>query len=390
MPLVGEDFFPTVDAGQLRLHVRAPAGTRIEETERHFAQVSEEIRNVIPKEELATILDNMGIPNSSINLSLSDGSVMSPADGEILISLNEKHRPTAQYMRELRKDLSKKFPELTFFFAPSDIVTQVLNFGIPAPVDIQVAGFTNASAQDEKIIGEIRRDVAAIPGVVDVRLQQVSHTPDLRVNVDRTLASQLGVTQRDVASDMLISLSSSNQVAPNFWLNPQNGINYTIYVQTPQYRMNTINRLDNTPVVPGGAVSADQTQLLSNLASTARGYTPTNITHYNPRRTFDVQLGVQGRDLGSVSDAINKVVGKYEKQLPRGSTIAVRGQVQSMNESFTALGFGLIFSVVLVYLLMVINFQSWLDPLIVGKRDQQNRVRRRHADRHDRPHQRRH
>jgi multidrug efflux pump subunit AcrB len=365
-PFVGQDFFPTVDAGQLRLHVRAPAGTRIEETENRFAQVEEEIRKIIPKEELATMLDNIGIPNSSINLSLSDGSVMSPADGEILISLKENHKPSAEYMRTLRKALSKKFPDMVFFFAPSDIVTQVLNFGIAAPVDIQVAGFVGASAQNAQIISDIRNEVAKIPGVVDTRLQQVNSTPDLRVNVDRTLASQVGVTQRDVASDLLISLSSSNQVAPNFWLNPQNGINYSIYVQTPQYHLNTMNELGNTPVVPGGVnVTPETTQLLANLAETARGTSPTNITHYNPRRTYDVLLGVQGTDLGSAADAIQKVVDKYKAKLPRGSTIAVRGQVQSMTQSFTALAFGLIFSVLLVYLLMVINFQSWLDPLII-------------------------
>ncbi len=364
-PYVGQDFFPTVDAGQLRLHVRCPAGTRIEETENRFARVEEEIRRIIPPDELATILDNMGIPNSSINLCLSDGSVMSPADGEVLISLKEKHHPTAQYMQLLRHNLAEKFPDMTFFFAPSDIVTQVLNFGIAAPVDIQIAGSVGNNKKDSEIIESIRHDVAAIPGVVDVRLQQVFDTPDLRVNVDRTLASQLGVTQRDVASDLLISLSSSNQVAPNFWLNPQTGINYSIYVQTPQYHLNTINDLDNTPIVPSSAATVDNTQLLSNLATTSRGFSATNITHFNPKPTFDVLLAVQGKDLGSVADSIQNVLGKYQKELPRGSSIAVRGQVQSMNDSFRALAWGLLFSVLLVYLLMVINFQSWLDPLII-------------------------
>ncbi|HVS72412.1 MAG TPA: efflux RND transporter permease subunit [Phycisphaerae bacterium] len=363
---VGQDFFPSVDAGQLRLHVRCPPGTRIEETENRFARVEDEIRKIIPPSELGTLLDNMGIPNSSINLSLSDGSVMSPADGEILISLNENHHPTAQYMRLLRQDLAQKFPDLIFFFAPSDIVTQVLNFGISAPVDVQVAGFRANNQKDEQIAEDIMADLRKVPGIVDMRMQQVPRTPDIQVNVDRTLASQLGVTQRDVASDLLISLSSSNQVAPNFWLNPKTGINYSIYVQTPQYHMNSLNDLDNTPIVPTGLTATpENTQLLSNLAYTDRGYSPTNITHYNPSPTYDVLLGVQGTDLGSAADAIRNVIAKYQNDLPRGTKIVLRGQVQSMLESFTALGFGLIFAVLLVYLLMVINFQSWLDPLII-------------------------
>jgi multidrug efflux pump subunit AcrB len=373
-PFVGRDFFPTVDAGQIRLHVRAPAGTRIEETENHFARVEDEIRRIIPQKELATVLDNMGIPNSSINLSLSDGSVMSPADGEILISLTEHHQPTAEYMRTLRKELPRKFPSLTFFFAPSDIVTQVLNFGISAPVDIQIAGPVANREKNLAVASIIGDEVGKIPGVVDVRMQQVPRTPDIRVNVDRTLASQLGVTQRDVAGDLLVSLSSSNQTAPNFWVNPQNGVNYSIYVQTPQYKLNTLNGLDNTPIVPNGATSVEDTQLLGNLATTARSYSPTNITHYNVRPSFDVLLGVQGTDLGSAADAIDNVVNKYQydpqhpddpKRLPRGSTLAIRGQVQSMHESFSGLAYGLVFAVLLVYLLMVVNFQSWLDPLII-------------------------
>jgi multidrug efflux pump subunit AcrB len=373
-PFVGRDFFPTVDAGQLRLHVRCPPGTRIEETENRFARVEDEIRKIIPQKELATVLDNMGIPNSSINLSLSDGSVMSPADGEILISLNENHRPTAEYMRTLRKELPRKFPDLTFFFAPSDIVTQVLNFGISAPVDIQVAGPVASNPKNLAVAELIKKDVASIPGVVDVRMQQVPRTPDIRVNVDRTLASQLGVTQRDVAGDVLVSLSSSNQTAPNFWVNPQNGVNYSIYVQTPQYKLNTLNGLDNTPIVPSGVTRAEDTQLLANLATITRSYSPTNITHYNVRPSFDVLLGVQGTDLGKAADAIEQVTAKYKydpqhpddpKRLPRGSTLAIRGQVQSMNESFSGLAYGLVFAVLLVYLLMVVNFQSWLDPLII-------------------------
>jgi multidrug efflux pump subunit AcrB len=350
----------------MRLHVRAPAGTRIEQTQDYFASVEDEVRKLIPKKDLGVLLDNMGIPNSSINLSLSDGSMMSPADGELLIGLNEDHAPTEQYMKTLRRELPRKFPELTFFFAPSDIVTQVLNFGLQAPVDIQVSGPLANANQNLEIANAMRWEVAKLPGIADVRLQQVPRTPDIRVNVDRVLANQVGVSQRDVASDLLISLSSSNQTAPNFWLNPTNAVNYSIFVQTPQYRMDTINALENTPVVPADLpATIDNTQLLGNLAQTARGTSPTNATHYNISPTFDVLLGVQGVDLGSAARRVREVVKKYEPQLPRGSKITVRGQVHSMHDSFTGLGFGLIFAVVLVYLLMVINFQSWLDPLII-------------------------
>ncbi len=364
--LVGSDFFPTVDAGQIRLHVRAPAGTRIEQTQDYFARVADAIRQIIPRNETAAILDNIGIPNSSINLSLSDGSMMSPADGEILIALSEKHSPTDAYLKRLRRELPKKFPDLIFFSAPADIVTQVLNFGLQAPIDIQIAGPMPNVAKNQEIACAIKKEVTSLPGIVDVRLQQVPNTPDIRVNVDRTLASQVGVTQKDVASDLLVSLSSNNQAAPNFWNNPSNGVNYSIFVQTPQYRMHSLNDLNNTPVVPTGLEpTPDNTQLLANLATTGRGTSPTNVTHYNIRPTMDVLLGVQGIDLGRASDAVNRVVEKYRKQLPRGSDITLRGQTQSMHDSFTGLGYGLIFAVVLVYLLMVINFQSWLDPLII-------------------------
>ena len=365
-PLVGQDFFPAVDAGQMRLHVRAPAGTRVEETENYFAKVENAIRQDIPAGEIAVILDNIGIPNSGINLSLSDGSQMSPADGEILISLSGKHRPTEQYMKILRTDLGKRFPDLVFYFQPSDIATQVLNFGLPAPIDIQVAGSQANAPENEAIARRILAEIGTIPGAVDARLQQVTRTPDIRVNVDRVLAGQMGLTQKDVASDLLISLSSSLQTAPNFWLNPQNNANYSILVQTPQYKMGSINELANTPILAAGqSLPPDGAQLLGNLATIGRGLTSTNTTHYNIAPTFDVLLGVQGTDLGSVSDGVRRLVNKYEKLLPRGSYIELRGQIESMTSSFTGLAYGLIFAVLLVYLLMVVNFQSWIDPLII-------------------------
>ena len=364
--LIGRDFFPSVDAGQIRLHVRAPPGTRVEETENHFARVEAAIRAEIPPEEIATVLDNMGIPNSGINLSLSDGSVMSPADGEVLISLQPNHRPTESYVERLRRTLPPQFPELVFFFQPPDIATQVLNFGLPAAIDVQVAGPLSNSAQNEAIATELVAELKKVPGAADVRLQQVPRAPDLRVEVDRTMASQVGVSQRDVASDLLISLSSSNQTAPNFWLNRKNGVNYSIFVQTPQYWSDSINRLENMPVMAANAdLPPGQGQLLGNLATFARGAAPTNVTHYDLSPTFDVLLGVAGTDLASVADGVHACVENVRGKLPRGSSIVLRGQVESMRASFGGLGYGLVFAVLLVYLLMVINFQSWIDPVII-------------------------
>jgi multidrug efflux pump subunit AcrB len=372
--LIGQDFFPAVDAGQIRLHVRCPAGTRIEQTEQYFANVEEHIRHgedgkspMIDPADVKVILDNMGIPNSSINLTLSDGSMMSPADGEILISLNDGHKPTEEYQAIMRKKLPQEFPNLRFFFAPADIVTQVLNFGLQAPIDIQIGSAQPANTEaNEEIAQQIMHDLNSQPGVVDVRMQQVSQTPDIRVKVDRTLASEAGVKETDVASDLLISLSSSNQVAPNFWLNPSSNVNESIYVQTPQYRMDTINDLENTPIVPTSVVATpDNTQLLANLATTERQVSPTNITHYDIKDTRDVLMSVQGTDLATAADEIQKVVDKYKPKLPRGSYLNIRGQVQSMHDSFTGLATGMVFAVVLVYLLLVINFQSWIDPLII-------------------------
>jgi multidrug efflux pump subunit AcrB len=364
VPMIGRDFFPSVDAGQIRMHVRAPAGTRLEETTKYFADVEDMIREIIPADEIAVVLDNIGIPNSSINLSLSDGSLIGPGDGEILVALKGHHGPTETYMKRLRRELPKRFPELVCYFAPSDIATQVLNFGLPASVDVQVSGSMANAEKNQQIARAMLADIRTIPGAVDLRMQQVTQAPDLRVNVDRTMAGEMGMTQREVASDLLVSLSGSGQTAPNYWLNPKNGINYSILVQTPQYRMGSMGQLENTPIVPASN-SPEDTQLLTNLATVGRGTTPTNATHYNIAPTFDVLLGVAGTDLGSVAEAVKKVVAKYQKELPPGSKIALRGQVESMNSSFTGLGYGLVGAVVLVYLLMVINFQSWVDPLII-------------------------
>jgi multidrug efflux pump subunit AcrB len=368
--LIGKDFFPTVDAGQIRLHVRAAPGTRLEETERIYARVEKAIRDDIPNDQIETLLDNIGIPNSGINLSLSDGSLMSSADGEILISLKEGHSPTEGYQDKLAKDLRDKFPDLTFYFAPADIVTQVLNFGIAAPIDVQIEGSPADERRNFATAKRISKEISGITGATDVRLEQVPNTPTLLMNVDRTQASYAGLTQRDVADDMLVSLSGTAQQNPNFWEDTLAGVQYSVLVQTPQYKIDSINALQNQPVVAssslvhGGAFDP-QDQLLGNVASLDRGQSATNITHYNPRPTYDVLAGVRGMDLNSVAKAIRKVVAKEEKGLPKGTRISIRGQVQSMAESFEGLSFGLIFAIILVYLLLVMNFQSWLDPLII-------------------------
>jgi multidrug efflux pump subunit AcrB len=363
LPLVGRDFFPSVDAGQIRLHVRAPAGTRIEQTERDFAAVGQAIRQDIPADQITTMIYNIGIPYSGINLSLSDGTAISPADGEILVSLAPEHGPTLQYLHRLRRDLARQFPDLTFFFQPPDIATQVLNFGLSAPIDIQISSPRRTDIEaNYRLARQLKADLARLPGAADLRLQQVPHTPDLRLDIDRTLAQQVGVTPRNIANDVLISLSSSSQTAPNFWLDTKTGVNYNLMVQTPQYRVDTITDLENAPVRTAGGA---QYQLLGNLASLSRGVSATNATHYTLNPTFDVQLSVQGSDLGSVADRVERVVDQYRPRLPRSSSVTLRGQVQSMHDSFLGLGIGLVFAVVLVYLLMVINFQSWLDPLII-------------------------
>ncbi|MBP7936480.1 MAG: efflux RND transporter permease subunit [Phycisphaerae bacterium] len=361
--LIGRDFFPSVDAGQIRLHVRCPPGTRIEETERHFAKVSEVIREIIPPEETAMVLDNIGTPVSSLNLALSDGTLISTAEGEVLIALKPERRcTTPEYVKRLRRELAARFPDLIFFFQAADIATQVLNFGISAPIDIQIVGPRANQPENLRIAQAISREVAAIPGAVDVHLHQVVNVPELRVNVDRTLAAQLGLSQRDVANDMLMSLSGSGQTAPNFWLDPIRGVQYSIIVQTPQYKINSISALENTPIT---ATGLNEPRLLSDVAQVSHSTGLANITHHNVARTLDVLVGVQDTDLGSVSRAVDEILDRYRPQLPRGSTVVVRGQVESMNNSFSGLTYGLVFAVLLVYLLMVVNFQSWVDPLII-------------------------
>jgi CzcA family heavy metal efflux pump len=359
-PLLGKDFFPAVDGGQFRLHVRGPAGMRLEETQKLFAQVEDHIHKLVPAGELDGTIDNIGVPVSGINLALGDPSMISTADGEILVSLKAKHHPTADYVSALRKDLPVSFPQETFFFLPADIATQTLNFGLSAPIDVQITGPASNQDQNLAIADQLVKQISAVPGAVDVHRAQVVTTPSLKVDIDRTLSDQLGLTQRNVASDLLVSLSSSGQTSPNYWLDPQKGVQYLVAVQTPQYKVDSLDALNATPLT---AKTAGQQQLLGNVAAISRTTTATNITHYNVAPTFDVQANVEGADLGSVSAAISRIVQKL--QLPRGTTVNVIGQAQSMNASFNGLELGLLFAVLLVYLLMVVNFQSWMDPLII-------------------------
>jgi multidrug efflux pump subunit AcrB len=381
-PLLGEDFFPLVDAGQFRLHVSAPVGTRIEDTQHVFTQVEDVIRSVIPRNEIDLVLDNIGLP-LNLNIALSDSATISVSDGEILVSLNKEHHgPTWDYVKKIRQILLKKFPDYTFFTQPSDIVGQTLNAGLPAPIDVQVVGH---DPQNYQIAQELRRRMAAVPGAVDVNVHQVIDYPSLLVNIDRTRAEYLGLTEQQIADNLLVSLSGSGQTAPNFWLNPANGVSYLISVQTPQYKVNAIPDILHTPIaITAGSIAPTsgntgyqtpamgltgtdipQPQLLSNLASIQHVTAPIVVSHYNVQPVFDVYTNVQNQDLGSVASQVQKIVDNVRHHLPRGSTLVIRGQVQSMYSAYIGLGVGLAFAILLVYFLLVVNFQSWQDPFII-------------------------
>ena len=361
-PLVGRDFFPTVDAGLIKLHVRGPPGTRIEQSESRFSDIEHAILQVIPKAEVQTLIDNIGTPYSGLNLSLSEGALISSADGQILIALNEHHAPTSQYVRQLRKSLANRFPDSTFFFLAPDISNQVLNFGLAAPVDVQVVAPPGKDDEAYVVASDLKSAIGRVPGAVDVHLAQVPSQPEIHIAVNRSMADQVGLSERDVASDLLVSLSSSSQVQPSYWIDPKRGIQYLVAVQTPQYMNGSLAALENTPLsLAGGA----QPQLLSNVAALSRTTGPVNITHYNSLRTFDVQASVDGVDLGTMASAVDDIVARERARLPRGAQINVKGQAESMKTSFTGLAYGLFFAVTLVYLLMVVNYQSWLDPFVI-------------------------
>jgi multidrug efflux pump subunit AcrB len=359
LPLVGRDFFPSVDAGLIKLHVRGVPGTRLEESERRIAAIERTIRGVIPSGEIETMLDIMGTPYSGINLALSEGALISPADAQILIALHPGHRPTADYVRATREALRRSYPETTFFFLAPDISTQVLNFGLAAPIDLQIVGPIGGERNTLAVAQDLAVQLARVRGTADVHLAQVPRVPQLRVAIDRVEAQQAGVSELDVASDLLVSLASSGQVAPTYWIDKR-GVQYLVSVQTPQYLIDSIEALNATPVSAGGKV-----QTVGNLAQIRRAVGPANITHFNIARTFDVQANVDGSDLGSVADAIDELVATASAVSPPGTRITVKGQVESMDSSFRGLRSGLVLAVVLVYLLLVVNFQSWLDPFII-------------------------
>jgi multidrug efflux pump subunit AcrB len=359
-PWLGQDFFPSVDGGQFKLHVRASTGLRIEETAKLCDEIDQTIREQIPKSELVTIIDNIGIPYSGLNLSYSNSAPVGTADADILVSLEEKHHPTALYMEDLRKKLLTKFPGTIFYYLPTDIVSQILNFGLPAPLDVQVIGndLDADHAYAENLLAQIRH----IPGTTDLRIQQPFDSPKFTVAVDRTKSQQVGYSQRDVAGNLLVTLSGSFQTTPSYWLNPQNGVSYSIAVQSPQYTVASLQDLQNIPVT--GTAGAPS-QILGNLAAIQRGTEEGTVSHYDVQPVIDIYGAVENTDLASVARQIDKILAANKSTLPRGSQIIVRGQIQTMRESFIGLVGGLFFSIVLVYLLIVVNFQSWLDPFII-------------------------
>ncbi len=395
-PWLGTDFFPAVDAGQFRLQVRAPSGTRIEETERIFGEVEDVIREVVPENERDIIIDNMGLSPSFTVRAYVDNGVVSDAGGEILVSLKPEHAPTADYVAKLRKELPKRFPTCTFFFEPADITSQILDFGLPAPINVQVVGINRPA--NLVVARKLEQEMAKIPGIADVHLHQITNQPTLRVDVDRVILSQMGLSQQNVTGSVLVSLSGTTQVTPNFWVNPVNRVNYVLGVQTPPDRIPSVDALMSTPIInavgnnpqtaplqqsnlppripgsPGNGSPGQQPrgqppyqfpQLLSNVSLMHRTVSEGVVSHYNVQTVFEVYADVQGRDLGAVSRDIQRVVESLKPDLPRGSTFAVRGQVESMNSAFSNLALGMLFAVLLVYFLMAVNFQSWIDPLII-------------------------
>ena len=357
MPLLGKNFFPEVDSGQIKLHVRGPTGMRVEDTAALVDHIETSLREVIPGGEIASVVDNVGLPVSSINLTYGNSGVVGPSDADILVSLTADHSPTADYIRKLRLRLPQEFPIASFAFLPADIVSQILNFGVPAPIDVQIVG---ASPQNRDVANQLLASLRHVPGLVDLRVQQVFNQPELRVSTDRNRAQQLGISQHDIANNLLLTLSGSSQIAPTFWLNPETGIQYPLVAQAPQYLMTSLQDLQNVPIT-----TATQRQLLGGLATITRGFGPAIVSHYDAQPIIDIFGAVQDRDLGAVSREIDAQVASWDKKLPRGTHIVVRGQVQTMNDSYTGLAIGLAGAIVLVYLLIVINFQSWIDPFII-------------------------
>ena len=360
LPWLGEDFFPAADAGQIKLHLRAPTATRIEETAALCDEVERSIRSQIPAQEIASLIDNIGLPYSAYNYTYSTSAPIGPEDADIMISLAEKHRPTDEYIHDLRLNLAKEFPGVLFYFPPADIVSQILNFGLPAPIDIQIVG-RDVDA-NHQFANTLMQQLSSVTGIADLRIQQPFNQPKLRIDVDRTKALQAGFTQREVAGNLLVSLSGSFQTSPSFWLDPESGVSYIVATQSPQYNFESLQDIENIPV---NGTSRAPWQMLANLGNITRGVGMATVSHYNAQTVLDIFGSTQGRDLGGVARDLQAIVDRNRSQLPRGSQIIVRGQIATMQSSFVGLLAGLAFAIFLIYLLIVVNFQSWLDPLII-------------------------
>ncbi len=358
--VIGENFFPYVDSGQMQFHVRPPSGTRIEVATQIFARVDAEIRRVIPPDQLSLVVDNIGLPPGGVNLAFTASDTTSNGDGDILVALTPKHRPTQEWISILRDDLNRAFPQETFFFEPADITNQTLNFGLPAPIDVRVLGKDAAATQ--KIAVELRNQIKNVAGTADVFIQQQFSAPEIDVNVDRLKAQQLALTQRDVADNVVLALSGSGQTAPNFWMNPQTGVEYPVIVQVPQYRLHSFDTLSKTPVT---SIGMNSNQLLGNVTEFKRAVSPLTVSHFNASPVMDVYANTEQRDLGGVARDIQKIINNASQHLPPATRIELGGQVQTMNSSFLNLGLGIIAAILFVYLLMALNFQSWSDPFII-------------------------
>jgi multidrug efflux pump subunit AcrB len=359
IPFLGRNFFPEVDSGQIKLHIRGPTGLRVEDTAGLVDHIEAALHDTIPSKEIASVVDNVGLPVSSINLTYGNSGTVGSSDADILVSLTEDHSPTHDYVRTLREKLPQRFPGVTFSFLPADIISQILNFGVPAPIDIQVVG---PSPKNKDVANQLLASLRHVPGLVDLRVQQLFNQPELRVTTDRVRAQQLGISQHDIANNLLLTLSGSGQIAPTFWLNFESGLQYPLVTQAPQYRMTSLQDLQNLPV---STASQTQNQILGGLATITRGFGPAIVTKYDAQPVIDIFGAAQDRDLGSINGDIQKQIAALDGKLPKGTHIVVRGQVQTMTASYSGLAIGFAGAIVLVYLLIVINFQSWLDPFII-------------------------
>jgi multidrug efflux pump subunit AcrB len=360
VPYLGSNFFPDVDGGQILIHARVPVGTRVEETAARFAKIQQVIREVIPAHDIATVVDNIGLPPSSINLIYNNTGVFGTQDGDIQIALSPNHAPTADYVRVLRDKLPQAFPDTVFSFPPADIISQILNFGAPAPIDIQIRG--NNLAANFEYANTLLKEIRRIPGVADARIQQSAKSPVFEVQLDRTQAQEMGITARDVTNNMVVNLAGSSQVAPTFWLNPANGISYPVVMQTPQYELDSLNDLANLPITPANGVGQ---QVLGGVTSFNRTMKNALISQYDMQPMVQINAATQDLDLGTVAKDIQRAIHATQDQLPKGTKVVMLGQVRTMEKAFSGLLWGLLGAVVLIYLLIVVNFQSWTDPLVI-------------------------